>query len=324
MVVKQGQYDDNQYGAAEGDAYPEGQDGGEEYYDDDDEHTFTVDEPEQGPNQNLKMDQGFNGANDVQGVSQSPSTADLNEPTGPRGVKRKETPDDRRIDADATTALLVSDLHWWTTEDDLRGWINESNAEHDLKDVSFNEHKVNGKSKGQVYLEFLSLQSSTAAKHKIESLTEGPNNTRTFVVAFNSPSSNPFKTISKDAPPRGKEERYGRGGAYNSAPPRGEYSNSSFRGRGRGSYDRGGYNNQNFNRNFSGPAGGFNNSGYQNNMGMMNSFGFNRGSGMMGNNTRGNMGGMRGGRGGMNSMMPMNMGNMNPMMAGMGMHSKSH
>ena len=293
MSAEQDNYD--AYGAD----YHDGQDGEEPYYNDDDQ-AFTMDGDE---------------TNSSTTKVNSTAVSDLHAPTGPRGVKRKESSE--QVDASATTALLVSDLHWWTSEDDLRGWINEVDAEHDLHDISFNEHKVNGKSKGQAYLVFGSATSSSAAKHKIESVTEGSNSTRQFVVTFNSPTGNPFKTLPKDAPAKDKDSRYGRGGAYNSAPPRGEYG-SGFRGRGRG-YDRGGYNNQNFNRNFSGPGGSYNNNnGGFNNMGMMNNFGFNRG-GMMNNNFRG-MGGMRGGRGSMNNMMPMGMNmSMNPMMNGMGM-----
>jgi hypothetical protein len=65
----------------------------------------------------------------------------------PHGVKRKEY-EDHPSDPNATTALVVSDLFWWTTDDDIRGWVNKAQAELDLKDVTFNEHKVNGKSKG--------------------------------------------------------------------------------------------------------------------------------------------------------------------------------
>lgn len=63
----------------------------------------------------------------------------------PHGVKRKEPEDS---DPDATTALVISELYWWTTDDDIRGWVNKANAESDLKEVTFSEHKVNGKSKG--------------------------------------------------------------------------------------------------------------------------------------------------------------------------------
>lgn len=66
-------------------------------------------------------------------------------PAPQQGVKRQ---DDRPSDPDATTALLISDLFWWTTDDDIRGWINQAGCEEELKDVTFSEHKVNGKSKG--------------------------------------------------------------------------------------------------------------------------------------------------------------------------------
>lgn len=65
----------------------------------------------------------------------------------PHGVKRKDY-EDRPSDPDATTALMISDLFWWTTDDDIRGWVNAAECEAELKDVTFSEHKVNGKSKG--------------------------------------------------------------------------------------------------------------------------------------------------------------------------------
>lgn len=65
-----------------------------------------------------------------------------------QGLKRKEGSDDRFLDPAATTALFVSDLHWWVTDDDIRGWANQTQCEDELEDVTFNEHKVNGKSKG--------------------------------------------------------------------------------------------------------------------------------------------------------------------------------
>jgi hypothetical protein len=67
-----------------------------------------------------------------------------------QGVKRKEGSDDRDVDPGATTALLISDLHWWNTDDDVRGWVNQARVEDELKEITFSEHKVNGKSKGCV------------------------------------------------------------------------------------------------------------------------------------------------------------------------------
>jgi hypothetical protein len=67
-----------------------------------------------------------------------------------QGVKRKEGSDDRPIDPGATTALLISELHWYNTDDDIRGWVNQAQVEDELKDITFSEHKVNGKSKGCV------------------------------------------------------------------------------------------------------------------------------------------------------------------------------
>ena len=68
-------------------------------------------------------------------------------PAPTQGLKRKEF-DDRPSDPDATTALIISDLFWWTTDDDVRGWASQADAEDELRNVTFSEHKVNGKSKG--------------------------------------------------------------------------------------------------------------------------------------------------------------------------------
>ncbi len=81
--------------------------------------------------------------------SQIHAQAAAPEQTPPKqGVKRKEGPDDRPVDSGATSALIISDLHWWSTDDDIRGWANQTQCEDELKDITFSEHKVNGKSKG--------------------------------------------------------------------------------------------------------------------------------------------------------------------------------
>ena len=65
-----------------------------------------------------------------------------------QGLKRKEGADDRFVDPGATSALYVSELPWWITDDDIRGWANQSECEDELEEITFSEHKVNGKSKG--------------------------------------------------------------------------------------------------------------------------------------------------------------------------------
>ncbi|KAF2030305.1 hypothetical protein EK21DRAFT_112027 [Setomelanomma holmii] len=241
-----------------------------------------------------------------------------------QGTKRKQgEDDDRPTDPGATAALMINDVNWWVSEEDIRGWANQSGCEDELNEVTFNEHKVNGKSKGQVYVQLRSPQAATALKHQIDSLFKDQAHAKKPTAIFNPPQHNPFKTLPKDVPPRdkGRNDRGSSGGYGNQT---GSFNNN------RGGYNRGNFNNRGGgmgfqNRNFSGPAGGNmgGNMGYggqppMNNFtgnamgaGGMNNFGggFNRG-GMMGNNMRGGMGN-RGGRGGMG---------MNNIGGGMGMN----
>ncbi|MCJ1322374.1 hypothetical protein MMC15_007722 [Xylographa vitiligo] len=257
-----------------------------------------------------------------------------------QGLKRKEGIDDRFVDPGATTALFISDLHWWITDDDVRGWANQSECEDELEDMTFSEHKVNGKSKGQAYVLFKSPQAATAAKHKIESFGEGQKYRQKFSVSYTNPYTNPFKTLPKDGPLRSGNQgnRSSSGGYSNSSGMGGTPSQQSVYSSNSGYRGRGGYNNRGGMPN----VGGYNRGvfqqpmpgGYQTPpmtgfqtppMGGMQSYGGfqNRGAMMVG--MRGNPMGIRGGRGAMNPNgmmgMPMggiNMGNMQGPMNGMG------
>ncbi|KAJ0422173.1 hypothetical protein BJY00DRAFT_98469 [Aspergillus carlsbadensis] len=250
-----------------------------------------------------------------------------------QGVKRKEF-DERPVDPDASPALLVSELHWWTTDDDIRDWVRDAGCEDELKDVTFSEHKVNGKSKGQAFLEFTSLPAASATKHQIDSLSTTGQSGRKYTAVYASPQPNPFRTLPKDNPMR-KDNNRSMTGGYNSPAPNTNFGMNNMGGGGfRGGRGGGGYNNRGgmqnmpgFNRNFQNPMGGFQNpmvgSGFQGNQMGMQNYGFGGRGGMMGGNMRGGPGGMRGRGGGMgNAPNMMGMPNMGPM-GGMGMNPMS-
>ena len=134
---------------------------GEDYKED--EVDFTAED-----NVNAEPRKNQDQAETVKGESEQPNGTDIQmesisstvQPSTPQvqapkqapqqqGLKRKDSSSDHRLlDPGATAAILVSDLQWWHTEDDLRGWANQAECEDELKDVTFSEHKVNGKSKG--------------------------------------------------------------------------------------------------------------------------------------------------------------------------------
>jgi hypothetical protein len=234
-----------------------------------------------------------------------------------QGTKRKSPGDDEPLEPGASAALIIGELEWWVTDDHIRGWANKCNVEDHIKELTFSEHKVNGKSKGSVFIEFESAAASNAVKHHLEALVEAKEQGNKYTVHFQTPGVNPYKNPPKDHPTRkdGQTHQGGRGGIGQSGfGGRGNFQNrGNFNRGGMGYQNRGGYNQNvgggmggNFGggQGFNNPIGGFNAGG-------MNQFGgnFNRG-GMMGGgmNMRGGMGNR--GRGGM--------GGFNPMMGGMG------
>ncbi|ORY19904.1 hypothetical protein BCR34DRAFT_582104 [Clohesyomyces aquaticus] len=288
--------------------------------------------PQQGAETQQIASTGGSAANQIQPPKQAPRQ---------QGMKRKQgDDDDRPVDPGASAALLINDLQWWINEDDIRGWANQSGCEDEVIDITFNEHKVNGKSKGQVYVQLQTPQAATALKHQLESFYKDQAHSKKPTALFNPPHINPFKTLPKDVPAREKNrgDRSSSGNFSSEGGGRGNYNRFNNT---RGNFNRGGggmNNNMGFqNRNFSGPAagnmgaamgggmgaamGGYGAPAPINNfggaaMGGMPNFGggFNNRGGMMGGNMRGGMN-ARGGRGGSMGMGNMG-GGMNIPMAG--------
>jgi hypothetical protein len=65
----------------------------------------------------------------------------------PRGLKRKAD-EDMPASTTGAAALLISEIAWWITEENIRMWVNKAESYSELIGITFNEHKVNGKSKG--------------------------------------------------------------------------------------------------------------------------------------------------------------------------------
>ena len=225
--------------------------------------------------------------------------------------------DARSVDPNATPALKFADLHWWNTEEDVRAFAVKAGVEKEVRDVSFREHKINGKSGGEVYLEFASPQAAAATKREAESAKgegTGPNKAN-FSVYF-APVGNPFYTPPGAVGTLGGKKDFTpqhNSGAYNpSGGGRGNFGNRGNHG-GRG----GGFHNQNRG---GGGGGGWNNGGmYRNPNPNQQPGGGGGGWGMNGNFGGGNpmMGGMGMGMGGFGAgmnrggggMMGMNRGN---------------
>jgi hypothetical protein len=240
-------------------------------------------------------------------------------------------------DRNATAALKLAELSWWTTEEDLREFCASAGVEANLKELTFGEHKINAKSRGEAFLEFDSPSAASAVKHVIEKSTlkeDGTKKPNSAQVMYTAPGNNPYK--GKDSGAVSKKEYTstpgGRGGAYNSF---GAGRGGGFQ-RGGGGFQRGGFQNRGGYQ--SGMAQQQQQGGYGMNQGMnpgmapamgmapgfanpmmamgMGGFGGMRGGmGMAGGNMRGGFNGGMNMMGGMNAMNGMN--GMNNMM-GMG------
>ncbi|CAO3674718.1 unnamed protein product [Umbelopsis vinacea] len=132
--------------------------------------------------------------------SQQPQAKDTSENTAPASKREQSTSMSqlRGRETHPTNALYVGELDWWVSDEDLKDPIMNVGIGAELQDITFYEHKVNGKSRGIAFLEFTTEDASSRAKNALEQMEFGG---KLPVVTFTS-AQNPFKHVPKEPVPK--------------------------------------------------------------------------------------------------------------------------
>ncbi|KAL1935202.1 hypothetical protein VTP01DRAFT_4342 [Rhizomucor pusillus] len=148
----------------------------------------------------------------------------------------------RGVVSHPTSAFYLGEVAWYVTDEDIKAPLVAAGLASELNDLTFQEHKVNGKSRGVCYLEFPNAEVAAQAK---EVYDRNMIDNKWVITRFTT-AQNPFKHLPKEPVPKSQRMQQNRvpganpmmGGAFN--PMMGGAFNPAFSGMGMPAY--GGFN----------------------------------------------------------------------------------